>query len=110
MASNTPTLMQSEEARAPWNEPMPQPSIYDVMVCETITRNVQVEAFSEEEAEEECRNGRLWSLDDLLNELKSYVEQDLERYKGSSKMEKVCKDILYSIENYDIETTEISCL
>lgn len=109
MNGNTPTLMQSEEARAPWNEPMPILHEYDVTVFEHLTRVFRVKAASEFDAEKECE-GNLWTLDDLLRELKSYVEKDLDTYKGSKKMEHVCNDILKAIENYTIEDTEIVCL
>lgn len=40
MNSNTPTLMQSEEERAPWNN---EPKTVNVVVSETLSRVVTVE-------------------------------------------------------------------
>ena len=53
MASNTPTLTQSEEARAPWNEERDALFEYEVTITETITRKFKVEASNSDEAKEQ---------------------------------------------------------
>lgn len=108
MDGNIPTLMQSEEERAPWNEAPAYPLDYEVVITETIIRKVHVSAFDEEDArkmaEEEC-----FSLDDLIVELEDFVKNKLEVYKGYSKEEKYLKRILKSIKDYEISEREVTC-
>jgi hypothetical protein len=108
MDGNTPTLMQSEEERAPWNEAPAYPLDYEVVITETITRRFHVSAYDEEQAkasiEEEC-----FGLDDLIIELKDFVKNKLEVYKGYSKEEIYLNRILKSIEDYEITEKEVTC-
>lgn len=108
MASNTPTLMQSEEAHAPWNEEHDALFEYEVTITETITRKFKVEARNSDEAKEQV-NDDVFMLDDLLVELEDFVKTKLEAYKGYTKEEKYLKRILESIEDYEIDPVEVSC-
>lgn len=108
MASNTPTLTQSEEARAPWNEERDALFEYEVTITETITRKFKVEACNYDEAKEQV-NDDVFKLDDLLIELEDFVKTKLDAYKGYTKEEKYLKRILESIEDYEIDPIEISC-
>lgn len=108
MASNTPTLMQSEEARAPWNEEHDALFEYEVTITETITRKFKVDACNEESAKEQIKDD-VFMLDDLLIELEDFVKTKLEAYKGYTKEEKYLKRILESIEDYEIDPVELSC-
>lgn len=108
MASNTPTLTQSEEACAPWNEERDALFEYEVTITETITRKFKVEASNSDEAKEQV-NDDVFKLDDLLIELEDFVKTKLEAYKGYTKEEKYLKRILESIEDYEIDPVDISC-
>ena len=55
MSDNTPTLMQSEEARAPWNEEHDAIFEYEVTITETITRKFKVDATSDDKAKEKAK-------------------------------------------------------
>lgn len=108
MDSNTPTLTQSEEARAPWNEERDALFEYEVTITETITRKFKVEASNSDEAKEQVSDD-VFKLDDLLIELEDFVKTKLEAYKGYTKEEKYLKRILESIEDYEIDPVDISC-
>ena len=108
MASNTPTLTQSEEARAPWHEERDALFEHEVTITETITRKFKVEASNSDEAKEQV-NDDVFKLDDLLIELEDFVKTKLEAYKGYTKEEKYLKRILESIEDYEIDPVDISC-
>ena len=102
MRENTPTLMQSEEERAPWNEAPVEPRTVLVDVEYVLQRKgVSVPVCGDDDLME-CHDDEHYTIEDLLDILKGYVKADLEKHTGSKRKEKFLNRILSDCEGWEI--------
>jgi hypothetical protein len=103
MKENTPTLMQSEEERAPWNEAPVEPRTVHVDVEYVIQRKgVSVPVCGDDDDLMECHDDEHYTIEDLLDILKGYVKADLEKHTCSKRKEEFLNRILSDCEGWEI--------
>lgn len=117
--SNYPHMSQSEWDNAPFNEPMIPEKNFDLGVTVTLARNVKVctnNYTPELDEESGCTyantentewvkeyNEKCYTIPELLETLKDYVKQDLERYNGSRHKEMQLKEILEACDGWRVK-------
>lgn len=122
---NAPMMSSCDAARAPWNDKDNGKLAFDVEVSCTLTRNIRLKTDDYEEhgfcgdvtydtsetdwekAYEDC--GYL-SIKELLENLKAYVEEDLQKCSSNSLESAYLKRILASCEGWHTEETKFLCL
>ena len=98
MDSNTPTLMQSERRSAPWNDPTPVPMDVTVEVqCMMLKKDVELETLSDDDDLVGLYNDKEYTIVEMLEELRCYVEADL--MNGHPK-QNALKRLLASIDGW----------
>ena len=104
MSSNTPTLMRSEEERAPWNDNIDVIEMDKAIDVEYVLQkhNVNVVTTGDDDDLEECYNEKHYTVLELLGELESYIKQDLERYKGSATKERQLNEMLKDCQGWEL--------
>lgn len=118
--SNYPPMSQSEWNEAPWNEKVVPEKDFEVDVEFVMQKkNVPVttnDYFPEydEEDRRTCANTEdtnwenvydesgHYTIPELLQELESYIKEDLERYKGSLTKEHQLKKMLESCQGWEV--------
>ena len=80
MSSNTPTLMQSEEELAPWNDNVDVIEMDKAIDVEYVLQkhNVNVVTTGDDDDLEECYNEKHYTVLEMLDELKEYVKADMQ--------------------------------
>ena len=93
MKDNYPPLMQSEEARAPWNEKEPTSTQVDCTVCYCISKSIPVEvhvhndSFEDINFIEEFKNdNNALGIPALLQELQRLSEEKIEQLRTEGLM------------------------
>ena len=61
-----------------------------------------VDANTEDTDWENAYNNSHYTIPELLNELESYIKQDLERYKGSATKERQLKEMLEDCQGWEL--------
>jgi hypothetical protein len=104
MNNNTPTLMRSEEERAPLNDDINVVEMDKAIDIEYVLQkhNVNVVTTSDDDDLEECYDNKHYTVLELLGELETYIKQDLERYKGSATKERQLKEILEDCQGWEL--------
>ena len=115
MKDNCPPLMQSEEARAPWNEKEPTPMQIDCTVCYCISKSMPVNVVSHNDnypkfedvnfVEEYKNDNNAIGIPTLLNELQRLSEEKIEQLRTEGIMlddndKETEKKILCQIKHY----------
>lgn len=107
MSGNTPLLMDSENARAPWNEPSGKKVGKNVLVTQTLQKESSIHVFDDIDynAEEEWKRQHYGILE-LLNTLHNYVVRDIALNGRSKVLERIKEDCeLWTIETEVTETS-----
>lgn len=93
MKDNCPPLMQSEEARAPWNEKEPTSTQVDCTVCYCISKSIPVEvhvhndSFEDINFIEEFKNdNNALGIPTILQELQRLSEEKIEQLRTEGLM------------------------
>lgn len=107
---------------APWNETRIPERDFKLGIAVTLSRDVTIctdnylPEYDEEdghtyantkdtdwhkEYEEKC-----FTIPDLLNELQSYIKQDLERYKGNASKERHLNEMLEACQGWSVDDVE----
>jgi hypothetical protein len=104
MDSNTPTLMRSEEERAPWNDDINVVEMDKAIDIEYVLQkhNVNVVTTSDDDDLEECYDNKHYTVLELLGELATYIKQDLVRYKGSKAKERWLNEMLQDCQGWEL--------
>ena len=112
------------DPNAPYNEPLVPDRNFDLNVIVTLSRDVEITTnnYSPEFDEEDGRTyantentewddeykEKCYTIPKLLEILKGYVKQDLERYKGSRHKEIQLKEILDACDGWTVDELEVS--
>lgn len=111
------------DKNAPFNEPLVPDRNFDLNVIVTLSRNVEITTnnytpeFDEEngymyantentEWEDEYKN-KCYTIPELLEKLKDYVKQDLERCNGSRHKEMQLKEILEACDGWTVDELSV---
>ena len=93
MKDNCPPLMQSEEARAPWNEKEPTSVLVDCTVCYCMSKSMPVEVHIFNDSlkdisfiEEFKNDSNALGIPTLLQELKRLSEEKIEQLRTEGIM------------------------
>lgn len=121
--SNYPAMTQSQWDAAPWNDPIIPECNFDLDVQVTLSRKATIKTDNYTPCVDEegysCANTdntdwaqeykeKCYTIPELLEILKGYVKQDLERYKGSRHKEMELKEILEACDGWTVEELEVS--
>lgn len=120
---NTPTLTQSEERRAPWNDTKKPKMSFSVSVSETLTKRCDVE--TDEYWEEDNGLGEEPSLDlsevdwlaaykqscftlqELLCELQKYIEVEMNAPTTSKARKGYLRRMLSDCKGWEVECIDV---
>jgi hypothetical protein len=96
--------MQSEEERAPWNDNIDVIEMDKAIDVEYVLQkhNVNVVTTSDDYDLEECYNNNHYTILELLDVLKGYIKQDLERYKGLARKERELNAMFEDCEGWEL--------
>ena len=111
------------DQNAPFNEPLVPEMNFNLSVGVTLSRNVEITTnnYTPEFDDEDGRTyantentewvdeykEKCYTIPELLETLKSYVKQDLERYKGSRHEKIKLKEILDACDGWTVEELEV---
>lgn len=116
---NTPTLTQSQEARAPWNDEKKPKIAFPVYVSETLTKRCDVE--TDEYKEEDNGKGEeptlvlkgvdwndaykqsCFTLQELLSELTKYINAEMKAPTTNDARKGYLKKMLADCQGWDVE-------
>lgn len=106
MDNNTPTLMQSEEKRAPWNdvEPVPMDVCTEVQ-CMMVKKDVILETYSDDDDLVKLYSDKEYTIVEMLEILKNCTERDLQNCAGNTSKAHALKLLLKSIEGWTMYET-----
>lgn len=116
---NTPTLTQSQEARAPWNDERKQKMSFPVYVSEMLTKRCDVE--TDEYEEEDNGKGEeptlrldsvnwtaayknsCFTLKELLSELSKYIEAEMNAPTTSEARKGYLRKMLADSKGWEVD-------
>lgn len=115
---NTPTLTQSEEARAPWNDKQTPAISFPMRISETLTKRCDIET---DEYTESC-DGNLdlsdvnwkgaythscFTLTELLGELGQYIEAEINAPTTSNQRKEYLRKMLADSKGWEVDDIEV---
>ena len=103
---NYPIMSQSEQERAPWNEPMLPEMVFDVETTVTLSRVVSVKTGRCSIENVDCKSayresGHL-TIPELLKELSEYVEEDLAKSAPNTVKYAHLKRLVEDCHNWNV--------
>lgn len=101
MKGNTPTLMQSEERRAPWNDDVSTPTHINVNVeCVMCKKNIGIETFTDDE-KQAYLDSKEYTILEMLEVLRKFVIREMPMRPKNSPRGKSLRNLLKSINGWE---------
>lgn len=106
MSSNTPTLTSYEESIAPWNDPIDNEEEFDFVGTQIMVCRAKSKGYNQEDACDTFFDEH-HTITELLNELRTYVMQDIAMTGSSTGKGAYLKRLLADIDTWELEESNV---